>query len=240
MTTEIVAAGPGEGGEGGGGAIDVGVSDPSAILGFARPQPISNIGERDERLNNANVEHKPREEETEDVVPRTDKEPLDPKSIKTDKPVVNQTERIFTGKEERGKTDSAAAQVGRTYGTPTPAMIGGVAIGSGSGGGTGFPGGSEYGRRIQAIFSRYYNPSGDATAVQTVVINIRITRDGRILDVVNDRVNPASIRQRAQIAQVNYAAERAILLSNPLPPLPSGLLPGVSEVSVDLIFRYPK
>lgn len=239
MTTEIVAAGPGEGGEGGGGAIDVGVSDPSAILGFARPQPISNIGERDNAINNANVEHKPREEETEDVVPRTDKEPLDPKSVKTDKPVVNQQERIFTGKEERGKTDSATAQVGRTYGTPTPAMIGGVAIGSGSGGGTGLPGGSEYGRRIQMILSRNYNPPTEAGGAQLVVINVRISRDGRILDVINGRVSPASIRQRASNTQVTAAAERAILVSE-LPPFPAGFLPGVGEVSVNLIFRYPK
>lgn len=240
MTTEIVAAGPGEGGEGGGGAIDVGVSDPSAILGFAKPQPISSLGDRDNAINNANVEHKPREEEAEDVVPRTDKEPLDPKSIKTDKPVVKQTERIFTGKEERGKSE-AAAQVGRTYGTPTPTTVGGVAIGSGSGGGTGLPGGSEYGRRIQLILSRNYNPpQAEAASVQTVIISIRISRDGRIVNLVNGRVDPSSIRQRAQIAQVNYAAERAIIASDPLPPFPSGFLPGVGEVSVNLIFRYPK
>jgi TonB C terminal len=240
MTTEIVAAGPGEGGEGGGGAIDVGVSDATAILGFAKPQPISNIGDRDNAINNVNVEHKPREEETDDVVPRTDKEPLDPKAVKTDKPVVNQTERIFTGKEERGKSDSSA-QVGRTYGTPTPTTVGGVAIGSGSGGGTGLPGGSEYGRRIQMIFSRNYNPpQTDAANVQTVIITLRISRDGRIVNLVNGRVDPSSIRQRAQIAQINYAAERAIIASDPLPPFPSGFLPGVGEVSVNLIFRYPK
>ena len=238
MTTEIVAAGPGEGGEGGGGAIDVGVADATAILGFARPQPISNIGDRDNAINNTNVEHKPREEEAEDVVPRTDRDPLDPKSVKTDKPVVNQQERIFTGKEERGKSD-ASAQVGRTYGTPTPTTVGGVAIGTGSGGGTGLPGGSEYGRRIQLILSRNYNPPTDAGGVQMVVINIRISRDGRILDVINGRVNPASIRQRAQNAQVTTAAERAIVVSD-LPPFPPGFLPGQSEASVNLIFRYPK
>jgi hypothetical protein len=239
MTTEIVAAGPGEGGEGGGGAIDVGVTDATAILGFAKPQPISNIGDRDNAINNAHVEHQPREEKTDDVVPRTDKEPLDPKAIKTDRPVPNQTERIFTGKEERGKSDSSA-QVGRTYGTPTPTTVGGVAIGSGGGGGTGLPGGSEYGRRIQAIFSRNYNPpQTDAAAVQIVSITIHISRDGRILDVVNGRVNPASIRQRAQNIQVTNAAERAIIVSE-LPPVPSGFKPEVSEFEVHLIFRYPK
>ncbi|HJQ26575.1 MAG TPA: TonB C-terminal domain-containing protein [Blastocatellia bacterium] len=242
MTTEMVAAGPGEGGEGGGGAIDVGVSDPSAILGFARPQPISNIGERDNTINNTNVEHKPREEETEDVVPRTDKEPLDPKSIKTDKPVVNQTERIFTGKEERGKTDSPTAQVGRTYGTPTPTMIGGVAIGSGGGVGTGLPGGSEYGRRIQRILSSHYHvPQLDGETVQTVVIVVRISRDGRILNLGDiSRLDPSSIRQRAQNALITNAAVSAINDSNPLPPIPSETLPGAGEVRVNLIFRYPK
>jgi hypothetical protein len=134
FTTEIVAAGRGEGGEGGG-SIDVGVADASAILGFAKPQPISNLGDRDDKLNNARVEHTPRDENTEDVVPRTDREQPDPKSVKTDRPVANQTEKIFTGKDERGKTESTSAQVGRTYGTPIPAMIGGVGIGSSSGGG---------------------------------------------------------------------------------------------------------
>jgi len=242
MTTEIVAAGPGEGGEGGGGAIDVGVADATAILGFAKPQPISNIGDRDDRINNASVEHKPREEETDDVVPRTDKEPLDPKSVKTDKPVVNQTERIFTGKEERGKTDTTSAQVGRTYGTPTPAMPGGVAIGSGGGGGTGLPGGSEYGRRIQRILSGWYRPPQlDEATVQTVVIILRISRDGRILNLGDiNRFDPSSIRQRAQNALITNAAVSAINSSNPLPPIPPGTLPGVDEVSVNLIFRYPK
>ena len=241
LTTEIVAAGPGEGGEGGG-SIDVGVADPSAILGFAKPQPISNLGDRDDKINNARIEHAPREEETRDDVPATEKQPNDPKSVKTDRPVANQTERNFTGKDERGKTDSTSAQVGRTYGTPTPALIGGVGIGSGgAGGGTGLPGGSEYGRRIQMIFSRNYNPpQTDAGGVELVVIALRISRDGRILSVVNGRVDPASIRQRAQIAQVNYAAERAIIASNPLPPFPPGFLPSVGEVSVNLIFRYPK
>ena len=90
------------------------------------------------------------------------------------------------------------------------------------------------------IFSRNYNPpQADATAVQTVVISIRISRDGRILDVINGRVNPASIRQRAPNVQINNAAERAIIVSE-LPPFPPGFLPNVDVVSVNLIFRYPK
>lgn len=242
-STEIVAAGPGEGGEGGGGSIEVGVADQSAILGFAKPKPVSYIGDKDDAVNNAKVETARREEETaEDVLPRTEKDAPDPKALKTDRPVADQQEKIFTGKEERGRSDNPTAQVGRTYGTPSPAMIGGVGIGSGggSGGGTGLPGGSEYGRRIQMIFSRNYNPAqGDETNVQTVIITLRISRDGRILSIVNGRVEPSAIRQRASNDLVNRAAERAILASE-LPPFPPGFLPGKDEASVNLIFRYPK
>src|SRR5262245_51485505 len=55
-SSEIVAAGPGEGGEGGGGSIEVGVADKSAILGFAKPQPISQLGDTDDAINNMRVE----------------------------------------------------------------------------------------------------------------------------------------------------------------------------------------
>src|SRR5215831_12899802 len=53
---QIVAAGPGEGGEGGGGSIQVGVADPSAILGFAKPKPVSYVGDEESPINNARVE----------------------------------------------------------------------------------------------------------------------------------------------------------------------------------------
>jgi len=243
-SSEIVAAGPGEGGEGGGGSIEVGVADQRDILGFARPQPVSYIGDKDDAINNQRVEnvHRP-EDSAEDVLPRTEKDAPDPKALKTDRPVANQEEKIFTRKEERGRSDSSSSQVGRTYGTPTPAMIGGVGIGSGggSGGGTGLPGGSEYGRRIQMIFSRNYNPSaGESDGVQTVIITLRITRDGKILTISNGRIAASAFKQRSSLAQLNFAAERAVLASDPLPSFPQGFLPGVNEVSVNLIFRYPK
>lgn len=242
-TSEIVAAGPGEGGEGGGGSIEVGVADQSAILGFAKPQSVSYIGDKDDAINNAKVETARREQDTaEDVLPRTEKDAPDPKALKTDRPVADQQEKIFTGKEERRRSDNPTAQVGRPYGTPSPAMIGGVGIGSGGGigGGTGLPGGSEYGRRIQMIFSRNYNPAqGDETNVQTVIITLRISRDGKILSIVNGRVESSAIKQRASNDLVNRAAERAILASE-LPPFPPGFLPGRDEASVNLIFRYPK
>jgi hypothetical protein len=244
VTTEIVAAGPGEGGEGGGGSIEVGVTDRSAILGFAKPQPVSYVGDKDDAINNAKVETVRKESDNaEALMPPTEREAPDPKSIKTDRPVADQQERIFTGKEERGRSEGQTIQQGRSYGSPTPTFIGGVGIGSGGGfgGGTGLPGGSEYGRRIQLIFSRNFNPSqGDSDGIQTVIMALRISRDGRILSVVNGRVSPGDIRQRSNSAQVNYAAERAVIASDPLPPFPQGFLPGQQEARVNFIFRFPK
>src|SRR5215510_9748576 len=241
ISPEIVAAGPGEGGEGGGGSIEVGVADQSAILGFAKPQPVSYVGDTEDAINNARVERARQEDANSALLPPTEKDIPDPKSLKTDRPVVNQQERIFTGKEERGRSAAQTAQVGRSFGSPTPtAMIGGVGIGSGGGfgGGTGLPGGTEYGRRIQAILGRNYNPPAiDSGEVQYVIIRLRIASDGRILSISGGRVLPAYIRQRSSNAQVNYAAERAVIASDPLPPFPSGFLGGVQEATAEVWFR---
>ena len=245
VSSEIVAAGPGEGGEGGGGSIEVGVADKSAILGFARPQPVSHLGDTDEAINNVRVEAaRQPDPNSEALLPPTEKDVPDPKALKTNRPVVNQQERIFTGKDERGRSADQSAQVGRSYGSPTPtALTGGVGIGSGGGfgGGTGLPGGSEYGRRIQAILGRNYSPPAiDSGGVQYVIIRLRIARDGRILSLSGGRVAAAYVRQRSANAQVNYAAERAVIAADPLPPFPSGFLPGAQEATAEVWFRYPK
>jgi hypothetical protein len=245
VSSEIVAAGPGEGGEGGGGSIEVGVADKSAILGFAKPQPVSHLGDTDDAINNVRVEAaRPSDPNSEALLPPTEKDVPDPKALKTDRPVVNQQERIFTGKDERGRSPDQTAQVGRSYGSPTPtALTGGVGIGSGGGfgGGTGLPGGSEYGRRIQAILGRNYSPPAiDSGGVQYVIIRIRISRDGRILSLSGGRVAAAYIRQRSPNAQVNYAAERAVIAADPLPPFPPGFLPNAQEATAEVLFRYPK
>jgi hypothetical protein len=245
ISSEIVAAGPGEGGEGGGGSIEVGVADQSAILGFAKPQPVSYVGDTNDAINNARVETARRPDpSSEALLPPTEKVTPDPKSLKTDRPVVNQQEKIFTGKEERGRSATQTAQVGRSFGSPTPAaLIGGVGIGSGGGvgGGTGLPGGSEYGRRIQSILGRNYTPPAiDSGGIQYIIILIRISRDGRILSLSGGRVAGAYIKQRSANAQVNYAAERAVIASDPLPPFPSGFLASAQEATAEVWFRYPK
>lgn len=245
ISSEIVAAGPGEGGEGGGGSIEVGVADKSAILGFAKPQPVAYVGDTDDAINNTRVEsvRKP-DPNSEALLPPTEKDVPNPKSLKTDRPVVNQQEKIFTGKDERGRSTAQTAQVGRSFGSPTPAaLIGGVGIGSGGGvgGGTGLPGGSEYGRRLQSILGRNYTPpSIDSGGVQYVIILIRIARDGRILSISGGRVASAYMKQRSSNAQVTYAAERAVIASDPLPPFPSSFLAGAQEATAEVWFRYPK
>jgi hypothetical protein len=243
-TTQIVAAGPGEGGEGGGGAIEVGVADAAAILGFAKPQAVSLVGDQESAINNARLEKaEPLPDAAGEELTPTEKQPSDKDAIKTDRPVVNQQERIFTGKEERGRSANQTAQVGRSFGSPTPAMVGGVGIGSGGGfgGGTGLPGGSAYGRLIQGILGRNFNPPAiDSEGVQYVIIRLRISRDGRILSIVNGRVAPQFIKQRSTLALVNNAAERAVLAANPLPPFPAGFLTGTQEAEALVWFRYPK
>jgi TonB C terminal len=245
ISSEIVAAGPGEGGEGGGGSIEVGVTDKSAILGFAKPQPVSHLGDTENEINNTRVETlRHTDPASEALLPPTEKEVPDPKSLKTDRPVINQQEKIFTGKDERGRSQNQSAQVGRSFGSPTPtALIGGVGIGSGGGfgSGTGLPGGSEYGRRIQSILGRNYSPPAiDSGNIEYVVIVLRIARDGRILSLSGGRLASSYIKRRSANAQVNYAAERAVIAADPLPPFPSGFLAGAQEATAEVWFRYPK
>jgi TonB C terminal len=245
ISSEIVAAGPGEGGEGGGGSIEVGVTDKSAILGFAKPQPVSHLGDTENEINNTRVETlRHTDPASEALLPPTEKEVPDPKSLKTDRPVINQQEKIFTGKDERGRSQNQSAQVGRSFGSPTPtALIGGVGIGSGGGfgSGTGLPGGSEYGRRIQSILGRNYSPPAiDSGNIEYVVIVLRIARDGRILSLSGGRLASSYIKRRSANAQVNYAAERAVIAADPLPPFPSGFLGGAQEATAEVWFRYPK
>ena len=236
LSSDIIAAGEGEGGEGGGGAIEVGVADASSILSFAKPETVSYVGDTSDPLNNVRLESTPREDEAPDeVLPKSDKE-TDPKAMKTDQPVVNREERIFTGKEERGGSENNSIVKGNSYGSPTPAQYrGGIAIGQGSGfgAGTGLPGGSAYGRLIQSIFSRNYNVGlDDASNPHFVIVTMVIDRSGTIL-----RYN---LKQTSPLNLVNKAVERALIASNPLPPVPVEFRPGVSTFTTEVWFKYPK
>lgn len=249
LATQIIAAGEGEGG-GTGTAIEVGVISASQ-LGFTKPRPIALMGEKEDEANNALVEtRRPATPTDAEVLPRTDKKPekkplkATEKTIVTERPTANQNERVVSKKPLEGRSANTTVDVGRSYGSPTPVLSGGIGVGNAaaSAGTGGVPGGSEYGRRIQMILGRNYNPPQVPQADQThyVIIQLRIARNGQVLSLAGGRVASRYIRQTSPFDLVNKAAERAILASNPLPEFPPGFLPGVQEAVAEIWFRYPK
>ena len=243
LTTQIVAAGEGQ--AGGEGAIEVGVVEASR-LGLAQARPISQLGETDEAANNQLVETEaPRPTSEAEALPSMTKPTPRPQeqATKTDRPTANQTEQLVSQKPLQGRSAATSVEVGRSFGSQVPALTGGVGVGAGANlGAGGVPGGSEYGRRIQMILGRSYNPpaTADAGGTQYVIVQLRIARDGRILSLVNGRLSPAHIKRRSANDLVNYAAERAVIASNPLPPFPNGFLLGAQEAVAEIWFRYPK
>jgi hypothetical protein len=246
LTTQIVAAGAGESG---GTAIEVGVVDAAQLrqFGLTTPKQVSFAGTENTPGNNVEVATaKPKEAPDAEVLPNANKSPKPIKETveKTERPTANQNEQLVTKQPLRGSSTNTNVEVGRSSGVPAPAMTNGVGVGSANvgAGASGVPGGSEYGRRIQMILSRNYNPPGgyDTTGQHFVVIQLRIARDGRILSLAGGRVAGSYIKRRSPIEQVNFAAERAILASNPLPPFPNGFLLSAEEAVAEIWFRYPK
>ena len=137
--------------------------------------------------------------------------------------------------------------IGSSPGSPVPSMVKGVGVGPGANnplGLSGVPGGSAYGRLIQMILARNYNPpaTNDVSGEQYVIVQLRIARDGRILSVVNDRVAPNYFKKRSANGLINNAVERAVIAANKdgLPPFPNGFLMGAQEAVAEVWFRYPK
>ncbi len=240
ITTSIVAAGEGQGS--GEGVIEVGVVEASQ-LGFKLPRTVSFIGEEKNVANNVVVETEtPKPAPDAELLPSTKSTPR-PKETATDRPTADQTAQIVSPTPLRGGSSNTSVEVGRSFGSPVPSMTGGVGLGAGANlGASGVPGGSEYGRRIQGILSRNYTPpaTNDAGGTQFVIIQLRIARDGRILSLAGGRVAPNHFKRRSASDLVNYAAERAVIASNPLPPFPNGFLMGAQEAVAEIWFRYPK
>ncbi len=243
LTTQIVAAGEGQ--SSGEGAIEVGIVEASQ-LGLTQRKSVSYIGEENVAANNEVVEtERPRTASEAEVLPSTTKPTPKPdeKAAKTDRPTANQTEQLVTPKVLQGKSVNTNVEVGRSSGSQTPSLTGGVGVMPGANAGAGgVPGGSEYGRRIQMILSRNYNPpaTAETSATQYVIIQLRVARDGRIASLVNGRVAASYFKRRSASDLVNYAAERAVIASNPLPPFPNGFLIGAQEAVAEIWFRYPK
>lgn len=243
LTTQIIAAGEGQ--AGGPQVIEVSTID-AGQLGLTQPRAVSFVGEEKSAANNELVETTPPKLEAaaEVLAPKRRPTPkLEEKSAKTDRPTTNQTEQLVAPKPLKGSSPNTNVEVGRSYGSPIPAMTSGVGVASGANlGAAGVPGGSEYGRRIQMILSRNYNPPsvGDTSNPQYVKILLRIARDGRITSVIGGRVAANAFKQRSASEPVNFAAESAVITSNPLPPFPNGFLLQTQEAVAEVWFRYPK
>jgi outer membrane biosynthesis protein TonB len=242
LTTTFVAAGEGEGSSEG--VIEVGTVSASQ-LGFTQPRAISYIGAEPNTTNNEEVKtNAPKPVTDAKVLPKTKATPPPEKAATTDRPTANQTEQLYSKQPMRGSSPNTNVEIGRSYGSPAPtAMTGGVGVAAGANlGASGVPGGSEYGRRIQMILSRNYNPpaTNDASAAQFVIIQLRIARDGRVLSLNGGRVAGSYFKRRSPNELVNNAAERAIIAANPLPPFPNGFLLGAQEAVAEIWFRYPK
>jgi outer membrane biosynthesis protein TonB len=241
IATQIVAAGEGQGN--GESVIEFGTIAASQ-LGFTQPRAISHVGDEPNAANNEVVEtEKPKPEPNSEVLPSDAKAKPTPKEKLTDRPTANQTSQVVSPTPLRGSSSNKNVEIGRTFGSPIPSMTNGVGVGAGANlGAGGVPGGSEYGRRIQMILSRNYNPptTNDASGMQYVVVQLRIARDGRILSLVGGRLAPNYIKKSSPNQLANNAAERAVLASNPLPPLPNGFLLGAQEAVAEIWFRYPK
>jgi outer membrane biosynthesis protein TonB len=241
ISTQIVAAGEGQGN--GESVIEVGTIAASQ-LGFTQPRAISHVGDEPNAANNEVVEtERPKPEPNAEVLPSDAKTKPTPKEKMTDRPTANQSSQVVSPTPLRGSSSNKNVEVGRTFGSPIPSMTNGIGVGAGANlGAGGVPGGSEYGRRIQMILSRNYNPptANDASGTQYVVVQLRIARDGRILSLAGGRLAPNYIKKSSPNQLVNNAAERAVLASNPLPPFPNGFLLGAQEAVAEIWFRYPK
>lgn len=239
LTTEIVAAG--EGAAAGSGAIEVGVVE-AGQLGLSAPRSVSLPGDQPDAPNNEFLETAAPTPETEAEVLERTKSERAPADRQTDRPTARQSDQFVSRTPLRGGSPNRQVEVGRSAGSQVPALSGGVGVGSGGGPtGNGLPGGSEYGRRIQLILSRNYNPPAvSAATTEFVIVQLRIARDGRILSLANGRLNQSYLKRRSSIDLVNYAAERAVIASNPLPPFPNGFLMESQEATAEIWFRYPK
>ena len=245
LTTDIIAAGEGQGG--GESVIEVGTVD-GKTLGFTPYRNVSYKGDEPNTPNNQLVSTEaPKPDPNAEVLPSTEATPTPKEKLTTERPTANQTAQFVSKTPLSGGKVNTSVEVGRTIGTPVPSMALGVGVSPGANlapGTSGVPGGSEYGRRLQMILGRNYNPppTNDAGEAQFVIVQLRIARDGRILSLVNGQIPPNYYKRRSSNGLVNNAVVRAVLAASNdgLPPFPNGFLMGAQEAVAEVWFRYPK
>jgi hypothetical protein len=241
ITVNIIAAGEGEGG-GENAIVEVSTVDGRA-LGFKTPLSLSSPGENVNTPNNMEVSTETLRDPDAEVLPSTSPTPKPKDSVTTDRPTV-QSPQIVSQTPLRGSSANNNIQVGPTMGAPVPSMIQGIGVSSSTnlgGNNVGVPGGSAYGKLIQGILGRNYNPAAtnDAGGEQFVIVQLHIARDGRILSVVNGRVTSNHFKKRSANTLINNAVERAVIAANAqgLPAFPSGFLSGVQEAVAEVWFK---
>ena len=244
LTTDIIAAGEGQGS--GESVIEVGTVD-GKTLGFTPYRPVSYDGNEPNTPNNQLVStDAPKPDPNAEVLPSTESTPTPKEKLTTERPTANHTAQLVSPTPLRGSSTNTSVDIGRTIGTPVPSMTQGVGVSSGANlaGASGVPGGSEYGRRLQMILGRNYNPppTNDAGEAQYVIVQLRISRDGRILSLVNGQIPANYFKKRSSNGLVNNAVVRAVLAASNdgLPPFPNGFLMGAQEAVAEVWFRYPK
>ncbi len=233
MAEFFVIAGPG--GEGGSGsAIEVGLAEGWEVARlFPRP-PTGALGETP-GLSTVRIEQRVQADARPDLtLPGRKPQPPEPRTLTTDRPVQHGP-RPYTGRQEIGGSPSPSALVG-----PTLPLAGGVGLGVGPGGGIGIPGGSDYGRRLQQALSAYYRLTPTAALGQRfVIVRVRIARDGRILSIVNGRLDPTAFIRPSGNPIVDTRVEAALLELNRHPiPFPPDFLPGIREAVAEIYFQY--
>jgi hypothetical protein len=240
----FIAAGQGTGD----GAIEVGIIDAGQLsqFGISLPKQVSMTGAVENTPNNESFKTAlPEPPPDAEILPSDNKRQTNPKDKATDRPFVNKTDQLFSKTPLRGTTTDKNIEIGPSSGSQVPSMVRGVGVGSGVNlGGSGVPGGSDYGRRLQNILSRNFNPPtiNDITDTQYVIVHLRIARDGRILSLAGGRLAPVYFKKRSTNQLINNAAERAVLAAqiDGLPPFPNGFLIGAQEAVAEVWFRYPK
>ncbi len=242
----IIAAGPGEGGSGGGpnAAVQIGVASGSELFSVAPWAKTAAIGDDTKsKLNNLELAKKPPDAVQEDAVrleELRDAKRLRENSVSTDRPVSESPIRPYSPRPEAGSRPGTSAVVGPSPGSPFPAVTSAPGIGMGAGGGEGVPGGSEYGRRIQQALSGYYRYSPPADSpVHYVIVRVRIDRAGRVLSIMNGRLDALALVQSSSNIVIDSRVAAALLELNRNPiPFPAGFLPGMREATAEIYFRY--
>lgn len=231
----IVAAGGDDGAE----AFEVGVATESEVREFLALMRTESLGDQPDQLNTARYKQAEGTDEAQaELLLSKEKEKDGRQKVKTERPVSSFPARPYSPTEQRGAALGTSGLIGPSLGQT--GLRAGVGLGPGDAGTAGIPGGSDYGRRLQQALIGYYRFSPASTTNQRfVIIRLTISRTGRIVSVVNGRLNPSAFIQRSGNPVIDSRVEAALLELNRSPiPFPPDFLPGVREAVADIYFQY--